>query len=159
MSDSKNSGFDPVLIVFVAIVAGVAAIGAYFQPGTWYETIEKPAWTPPNYLFGPVWSLLYLMIAVAGWRAWEAAPPCEGVVAFSIFGLQLALNAGWSAIFFGMRRMRLALYEVGLLWASILATIVAFYPIDSLAAWLLLPYLAWVSFAAVLNFAIWRMNA
>ncbi len=143
---------------FLAACFAAASTGAFFRPGEWYEGLSKPDWRPPNWLFGPVWAVLYAMIAVSGWLAWEAAGWPAAAVPMAIYAVQLILNGLWSAIFFGMRRLRLALAEMGVLWLSIVATIIAFYPLDAGAAYLLLPYLAWVSFAMLVNYRIWRLN-
>lgn len=137
----------------------VATSGAIFSPGDWYKSLAKPSWTPPDWLFGPAWTVLYITIAVAGWLVWRETGLTGAPVAFAIYGVQLVLNSLWSAVFFGMKRPDLAMIEVSFLWLSILATILAFWPLHAGAALLLLPYLAWVSFAAALNFALWRMNA
>ena len=146
------------LLVFIALNALTALSGAVFRPGDWYETLNKPPWQPPNWLFAPVWMLLYGMIAVAGWMIWRVAGAEAGAVALGVYGVQLVLNFCWSWIFFGQRRPDLAMLEVVALWLSVAATIALFHPIHPPAAWLLLPYLAWVSFAGVLNFSIWRRN-
>lgn len=146
------------LLVFIALNAATALSGAVFRPGDWYETLNKPPWQPPKWLFAPVWMVLYGMIAVSGWTVWRIAGLEDGAVALGVYLLQLALNFCWSWIFFGRRRPDLALLEMVALWLSVLAVIVLFYPIASGAAWLLLPYLAWVSFAMLLNFSIWRRN-
>jgi translocator protein len=143
---------------FIGACFVAALSGALFPPGQWYEGLKKPSWRPPNWLFAPAWTLLYAMIAIAGWLVWREAGFAGAPVALGLWGLQLALNAAWSGLFFGMRRMDLALAELVLLWLAILATIVAFYPIQSTAALLMAPYLAWVTFAGVLNFAMWRLN-
>ena len=105
--------FDLSLLVFVALVIATAATGVLFQPGAWYERLAKPSWTPPNWLFGPVWSVLYIMIAVAGWLVWSA----EGAgLAIALWACQLVLNGLWSFQFFGIRRMDLAMVDVTLLW-------------------------------------------
>jgi len=145
-------------LVFLGCVVLVASSGAVFRPGAWYRTLSKPAWTPPDWLFGPAWAILYLMIAVAGWRVWGRAYADMLAVAMAVYGVQLALNAGWSAVFFGLKRPDWALAELACLWLSILANIVVLFTIDPLAALLLVPYLAWVSFAGVLNFTVWRLN-
>ena len=105
--------FDWWLAVFVALVVAAASSGVFFKPGDWYRGLRKPSWTPPNWLFGPVWSVLYLMIACAGWLVWSTG---TGGAALWLWGLQLAVNATWSGIFFGMRRMDLAFYDIVLLW-------------------------------------------
>ncbi len=144
--------------LFVLANLAAASSGAIFRPGEWYERIRKPDWRPPNGLFGPVWSVLYLMIAISGWLVWETAPGEALALPLIAYGAQLLLNAGWSGVFFGLRKPGLALVELVFLWLAIAFTIALFYPISTLAAWLLVPYLMWVSFAGVLNAAIWRMN-
>jgi tryptophan-rich sensory protein len=147
-----------VLMGFIGACLLAATTGATFRPGDWYEQLKKPSWRPPNWVFAPAWAVLYLTIAVSGWLVWRTAGFAGAAAPLSIYLLQLGLNAAWSAIFFGMRRPDLAFVEIILLWLSIVATIAAFHPVNAAAAWLLLPYLAWVTFAAVLNFTVWRMN-
>jgi len=142
--------------VWLALAAGLT--GARFQPGAWYEDLAKPVWTPPDILFPLVWTTLYVLMGVAAFRVWWRHGFGNARLALALFLLQLALNAGWSWLFFGRHAIGAALVEIGVLWAVIAATILAFRPRDRLAMRLLLPYLAWVSFAAVLNFAIWRLN-
>jgi tryptophan-rich sensory protein len=149
----------PALLVFIAVNFAAAATGAIFRPGQWYERLRKPSWTPPNWLFGPAWSILYAMIAVSGYLLWRSAGPGEAAVPLVFYGLQLVLNGTWSALFFGLRRPDYAFLDVVLLWLAILATIVTFWPVRADAALLLVPYLAWVTFAGALNFAVWRLNA
>jgi len=149
---------DFALLGFVAVNVVAALSGAFFPPGAWYESLNKPPWRPPNWLFPVAWTALYAMIAVSGWLIWTAAPLEETWLALTIYSVQVVLNACWSAIFFGIKRMDLALAELCLLWLSIVAMIVTFYPISPLAAWLLVPYLVWVSFAGVLNFTMLRLN-
>lgn len=126
-----------------------------FRPGDWYRELRKPGWTPPNWLFGPVWSILYIMIAVAGWLAWNASPDSGAV---RLWGLQLVFNGAWSWLFFGRHRMDLAFVDVCLMWLSIAAFIVVAYSVSVLAALLFVPYLLWVTIAATLNFSVWRLN-
>lgn len=150
---------DLSLWAFVAATFVAALSGAIFKPGPWYDALSKPSWTPPGFLFPIAWTLLYAMIAVAGWIAYGAAGGVFAApLAFLLYFGQLALNAGWSAVFFGMRRPDLALVEVAALWLSIVGAIIAFAALDWRAAALMVPYLFWVSFAAVLNHAIWRLN-
>lgn len=146
------------LLGFVGACLAVSTTGAVFRPGDWYERLAKPPWRPPNWVFPPAWAVLYLCIAVAGWLVWREAGFAGAAVPLGIYAVQLALNAAWSAIFFGLRRPDLAFAEVVALWLSIAATIVAFHPVHAGAAWLLVPYLCWVTFAAALNLAIWRLN-
>ncbi len=143
---------------FMLVVMAAACSGSFFKPGEWYFALEKPSWNPPPWVFGAVWSVLYLMIAIAGWLAWETAPEGMLLPAFAVFGVQLALNAAWSAVFFGMRRMRLAFLDLILLWLAVLANIYFFFDILPLAAWLLVPYLIWVTIAGALNISVLRLN-
>lgn len=146
------------LVAFLAVNFVAALSGAVFAPGEWYQRLRKPSWRPPQIAFPIVWTILYAMIAVAGWRVWNEAPAEALPLAMTVYGVQLALNAGWSAIFFGLKRMRLAFVELILLWISIAVMIVVFWPLDVLAAVLLLPYLAWVTAAGALNRAMMRLN-
>jgi tryptophan-rich sensory protein len=146
------------LFGFVGLCFVAASSGAIFRPGDWYEALAKPWWRPPNWLFPPAWSVLYVTIAVAGWLVWRQAGFAGAPLPLAVYFVSLLLNAGWSACFFGLRRPDLAFGEVSLLWLSIVATIAVFAPVDNTAAWLLVPYLCWVSFAATLNFTIWQMN-
>ncbi|MEL7029602.1 MAG: TspO/MBR family protein [Pseudomonadota bacterium] len=142
--------------LFLAANFAAASSGAVFRPGDWYDALSKPAWTPPDWLFPVAWSVLYVMIAAAGWLIWREAG--WTAPALALYALQLVLNAVWSALFFGLRRPGWALIEVSVLWAAIVATIWAFYPISPLAAALMAPYAVWVTFAAVLNAEIVRRN-
>ena len=142
---------------FFAASFAAAASGAVFKPDAWYRTLRKPGWTPKPWVFPVVWTPLYIAIAVSGWLAWRAGGLAP--LAFALYALQLVLNAGWSAVFFGLRRPDLALGELAILWCSIAATIVAFAHLSAAAAWLLAPYLLWVTIAGVLNASVWRLNA
>jgi tryptophan-rich sensory protein len=145
----------PALAAFFAANFVAALSGGLFRPGPWYEALRKPVWRPPSWAFGPAWLVLYTMLAVSGWLAWSASDDWDSTI---VYAVSLAFNAGWSAIFFGLRRMDLAFVWIVGLWLSIAAMIAVFAPVSSLAAWLLAPYLAWVAFAAALNWTIWRMN-
>jgi tryptophan-rich sensory protein len=150
------------LLLFLLATLLTAAIGGLATASSvedWYPGLIKPPWNPPAAIFGPVWTLLYAMMAVAAWQVWRRREAGDVRLALSLFGVQLALNALWSVLFFGLRQPGLAVAEIVLLWLAIAATIRAFHPFSRVAAWLLLPYLAWVSFAAVLNVTIWRLNA
>jgi translocator protein len=141
--------------VFIALVVAAAMTGAMFMPGTWYETLAKPVWTPPNWLFAPAWTVLYLMIAVAGWRAWQA----DGVgTVLVIWCVGLAFNAAWSFLMFGQHQIGWALVDAIAMLVSIVAFMVVVWPHDRTAALLFVPYLAWVGFATALNYAIWQLN-
>lgn len=140
---------------FLLAVALTAMTGARFLPGEWYAALAKPDWTPPNWLFGPVWSVLYLMIAVAGWRVWSKAGFAP---VFWVWVVQLLLNLAWSWIMFSRHEIGLAFLDLSALWLSIVGFIVLAWSVDRTAAWLFVPYLVWVSYAGALNFALWRMN-
>ncbi len=146
------------LIGFAGAYFLAASTGAAFPPGDWYARLAKPWWRPPNWLFAPAWTVLYLTIAVSGWLVWREFGFVGAALPLAIYLVQLMLNAAWTPIFFGLRRPDLAFFEIVSLWLSIVATIAFFYPLNAGAAWLLLPYLAWVTFAAALNLAIWRLN-
>ena len=149
-----NSGL--ALAGFILAALAAASSGVVFRPGAWYLTLRKPGWTPRPWVFPVVWTPLYIAIALSGWLAWRETGLF--VLPFAAYGVQLLLNAGWSAVFFGLHRPDLALGEIVLLWLSILATIVGFAPVSAAAAWLLVPYLAWVTVAALLNATVWRLN-
>lgn len=146
------------LIVFFVVTFAAATSGGYFRPGDWYRDLKKPSWNPPDFLFPIAWTLLYAMMAVAAWLVWERAGWPAAALPIGLWIVQLVFNALWSALFFGMKRMDYALVDVVLLWLSIAATIALFWPISTLAGWLMVPYLAWVSFAAFLNLTILRLN-
>lgn len=146
-----------VLICFAA--AGLGGLVTTPRIPTWYADLAKPAWTPPDWIFGPVWTTLYLMMAFSAWLVWRQAGLAGARLRLALFGIQLVLNSLWSVLFFGLQSPGAAAVEIILLWAAILATLLAFWRRSSLAAALLVPYLAWVSFAVVLNVAIWWMNA
>lgn len=146
------------LVAFLVIVFLVGTSGAVFAPGEWYLRLRKPRWQPPAIVFPIVWTVLYILIAISGWLVWENAPAEALPLAMTVYGVQLVLNAGWSAIFFGWKRMRLAFVELILLWLSIAALIAVFWPLNQTAALLLTPYLAWVTAAGVLNWSIMRLN-
>lgn len=135
-----------------------ASMGALFMPGEWYASLRKPSWNPPGWLFGPVWSALYTMMAVAAWLVWRQGRFAAQRRPLGLFLAQLALNALWTPLFFGLHQPGVAFAEILLLWLAIAWTLAAFWRVHRVAAWLLAPYLAWVSFAALLNFTLWRLN-
>lgn len=143
------------LAAFVAVTFLAPVAGAFSPPDAWYFALAKPAWTPPPWVFGPAWTLLYTMMAVAAWRVWtrEGFGPALGW-----WGLQLAFNAAWTPVFFGLHRIGAAVVVIATLWVAIAVTLAAFAKVDRIAAALLGPYLAWVTFASALNIAIWRLN-
>jgi tryptophan-rich sensory protein len=144
-----------VLFGWLLLCFGAAAIGGFFPPGAWYASLDKPSWNPPSWIFGPVWTLLYILMAVAAWLVWRERG-WTGVLL--LFLLQLALNAAWSPLFFGLKRPLWGLVDIVALWLAIGATVIGFARVRPLAALLLAPYWAWVTFAAVLNFELWRRN-
>ena len=144
------------IIGFFAVTAIAAAFGTTFQPGEWYEQLAKPDWTPPNWLFGPVWTVLYLMIAISGWLVWRA----QGFGALTVLWcLQLLLNATWSLFMFGRHQIGVALFDMALLVSISLLFVTLAWTISRTAAYLFIPYCMWLGYAAALNFALWRLNA
>lgn len=143
------------ILAFILLAAGAGSFGALFQPGEWYQALSKPVWTPPNWLFSPVWTALYLLIALAGWLVWRETG--FGLV-LAIWVGQLVLNAGWSWIMFSQYQIGWALADIELLLLAIIAFMVAAWPVSPTASWLFVPYLIWVTFAGALNFAVWRLN-
>ena len=147
--------------LFLLLSFLAAAIGGYAtwtSVGTWYPTLQKPSWTPPSAVFSPVWTILYILMAIAAWRVWRVGSPEDARMTFRLHGAQLALNALWSILFFGMRQPGAALVEIIVLWLVLIRLQVRFSQTDRLAGFLWAPYVAWVSFAAVLNASIWELN-
>ena len=147
----------PSLAVFVALVVAVALFGARFSPDAWYQQLARPSWNPPNAVFGPVWTVLYAAIAVAGWLVWRAAGRI--VLSLQFWLAQLVMNGLWSFLFFGLHRPDLALVDICLLLVLIFAFIVTARQRSLVASWLFVPYAAWVGFATALNFSIWQLNS
>jgi len=140
---------------FIAVTFCAPLAGMFAPPGDWYASLVKPEWNPPSWIFGPVWTLLYLMMAVAAWLVWKR----EGWRrALGFYAVQLVLNATWTPVFFGAREPGWALVVIIALWAAILCTLIAFLRVRKIAGILLVPYAAWVSFAAFLNFTLWQLN-
>ena len=149
------------LVVWIAVCFAAAGIGALMTTPAlreWYPSLNKPAWTPPNGVFGPVWTLLYASMGFAAWMVWLQRGSSDVTAALSLFGLQLILNVIWSGLFFGLHLPGAGLLDIAALWCAIVATIISFRRVVALAGWILAPYLAWVSFALALNFEIWRLN-
>jgi translocator protein len=145
------------LVGLLAAVAAAGAAGSVFRPGAWYAGLRKPGWTPPDRLFPVAWSLLYLAMAVAAWRvAVSGAPGTAAGLAF--WSCQIVLNALWSPVVFGARRLGTGAVVIVCLWVAVAVTAWLFWQAVPLAGWLMLPYLAWISYAGALNLAIWRMN-
>jgi translocator protein len=145
-----------LLLAFAAAAMGGLATATSVE--TWYPTLQKPSWNPPSWIFSPVWTLLYILMAVATWRAWRVGDALAARRTASLYSAQLTLNALWSILFFGMRRPDIALAEIIVLWAVLIVILVRFWSLDRIAAALWLPYVAWVSFAAILNGTIWSLN-
>jgi translocator protein len=146
---------------FLVLCLAISAIGGRVTAdsvGTWYRTLQKPVFNPPDWVFAPVWILLYLLIALAGWRVWRRVGLSGARAGMVAYSAQLALNLAWSFLFFGGRLIGIALAEILLLLVVIGVNAVLFWRVDRLAGWLLVPYVAWVAFACVLNFALWRLN-
>ncbi len=149
-------------VLFIVCCLGAGGLGAMATTPEikgWYRTIEKPAWNPPDYVFGPVWTTLFVMMGVAAWFVWKQNGFQTAKAPLTLFAIQRALNVAWSWIFFNMHQPGWAFAEIIILWLAITATTVAFFKHSTIAGWLMVPYLAWVSFASVLNFTIWRLNA
>ncbi|CCB66428.1 MULTISPECIES: TspO/MBR family protein [unclassified Hyphomicrobium] len=143
------------LVIFAALVAAAASSGSAFMPGEWYAALNKPSWTPPNWVFPVAWTILYILIAIAGWLAWRAGGWTPALLAW---GAGLVLNALWSYLMFGRHDIALALADLVALWGAIVVFIITAWPVSRGASYLFLPYLAWVTFAGALNFAVWQMN-
>ncbi len=146
------------LACWLLLCFAAASLGAVFMPGEWYAALRKPSWNPPAWIFGPVWTALYTMMAVAAWLVWRQGGWSKQRNPLLTFLAQLALNAAWTPLFFGLHAPGLAFVEIILLWLAIVATIVAFRPVSRAGTLLLVPYLVWVSFAAALDFTLWRLN-
>jgi len=147
------------LLGWIVLCFGAAAIGGQFTPGEWYAGLEKPTWTPPNWLFGPAWSVLYALMAVAAWLVWKEFGFRAAPSALSLFIAQLALNAAWSWVFFGLQRPGPAFLNLAVLCVAVAVLTAVFWKRLRLAGVLLVPYLLWILFAAALNLQIWRLNA
>lgn len=149
-------------VVSIVITLAIGFTGSLFtrpQIDGWFQEIQKPSWNPPNAVFGPVWTALYILMGIALFLVWKSKTRIENKrPAMILFFIQLILNFCWSLIFFDQHMIGLALVDIVILWVFILLTIFAFARVDRLAAWLLVPYISWVSFASILNYTIWRLN-
>lgn len=143
------------LAVIALAVIAAASLGAVFKPGDWYLSLAKPTWTPPNWLFAPVWTTLYVMIAVAGWLAWRR----QGGLLFAVWIVALLLNAAWSWLFFGRHWIGVALVDITALWCAIAVFMALAWRPAPAASLLFAPYLLWVGFAGLLNLRIWQLNS
>jgi len=149
------------LVLFVALCLGIGALGASVTAtsvDTWYAGLVKPSFNPPDEVFGPVWTVLYVLMGVAAWRVWRSADRDTTRGPLTLFALQLAINLGWSVVFFGLHKIASAVATIVVLDVAVLVTMLAFRAVDQVAALLMLPYVAWVAFATLLNVAIWRLN-
>lgn len=150
------------LVISIIICLAAGFIGSIFTNRsipTWYESLKKPSFNPPGWLFGPVWTALFILMGISLFLVWQKGLNYNGVkIALIVFGIQLILNILWSILFFGLRSPLVAFIEIIILWILILITILIFYPISKAAAILLLPYILWVSFALILNFSLWQLN-
>jgi translocator protein len=150
------------LIISIAIPVAIGAISGFFTVTgveSWYQTINKPSWNPPSWIFAPVWTSLYVMMGIGLYLVWKSdSSEVLKKTAISLFAVQLILNFFWSFIFFNQQQPGWALVEIIAMWIFILLTIFAFAPVSKPAAWLLVPYICWVSFATVLNYTIWQLN-
>lgn len=156
---TKNKIFQ--LLFFLAITFLAAFIGSYFTTPnieSWYKTLNKPTFAPPNWLFAPVWTILYLLMAISAFLIYQQKDNPQTKYALKFYFFQLILNSFWSIIFFGLRSPQFAFFEIIILWIFIFLTLLKFYKIHKTAGLLLFPYLLWVSFASVLNLFIWLLN-
>ncbi len=159
---SLLAGENPQRRVLYAFLIGTLLVGGsaslFTEPNIagWYAGLVKPAFNPPNWIFAPVWTALYVLMAVAAWRAWRKVGLMS--VALTLYFLQLTFNFAWSLIFFAQHLIAIALADIAVLWITIAATAISFYRADRWAGAMMLPYLAWVSFATLLNYEIWRLN-
>lgn len=146
------------LIGWLALCFAATGTAAFVSIDGWYAALQKPSWNPPAWVFGPAWTVLYISMAVAAWLVWREGGWKAQRRALGLFLVQWVLNALWTPLFFGLHRPGLAFAEIVILWLAIAATLAAFWRVNKVAGVLLVPYLAWVTFAAALNFAIWRLN-
>lgn len=146
------------LLGWIALCLAAGFFGAMFEPGAWYDSLDRPSWTPPNWLFGPVWTTLYIVMGVAAWRVWRKREAAEAGLALGLFLTQLVLNALWSWLFFGLQSPGLAAVDIVAMLVTIVATSVLFWRIDRTAGILMIPYIAWVGYATALNISIWLRN-
>lgn len=149
------------LIISILLAQAAGIIGSFFTAGsvaTWYPTLTKPFWNPPSWVFAPVWIVLYLFMGLAAHLIWQSRKVRGAKLALFFYLVQLALNALWSILFFGMQNPELAFFEIMVLFSFIIITTVLFWRINSIAGMLMMPYILWVSFAAFLNFTLWQLN-
>lgn len=162
MSKSREGLSIGVAIGLPLAVGMLGAIATASSVSSWYRRLRKPSFNPPDQIFGPVWTILYILMGAASWLVWrrgrEAGTGRQSQRALQLYGVQLGLNLLWSVVFFGLRRIEAGVGVIALLWGAILATLARFYRLDPVAGWLLVPYQLWTTFAGVLNVSIWRLN-
>ena len=149
------------LVICLVLTIGLGGAGGFFtvkEIASWYVTLHKPNFNPPNYLFGPAWSVLYVLMGISLYIIWKQPPSAQRKQAITIFLIQFTLNIIWSFIFFNQHQILWALADIIAMWLLILLTIFSFAKLNKTAAWLLVPYISWVSFATLLNAAIWMLN-
>lgn len=149
----------PGLALWLLVCFASPFLSAWARPDAWYAALAKPAWNPPGWVFGPVWTTLYALMGVAAWLVWRRGGWSVQRRPLGWFVAQLLLNTLWTPLFFGLHRIDLALADIVVLWVLIVTTIVSFARTSRAAAWLLAPYLAWVSFASCLTFTLWKLNS
>ncbi|MEM0977393.1 MAG: TspO/MBR family protein [Pseudomonadota bacterium] len=144
-----------LFLIFFAACCAAAATGSMFPPDDWYDALDKPGWTPPNWLFPIAWTLLYIAMAYAGARLAQLP---ENGVAMGLWALQIALNTLWTPVFFGLKKIKGAMIAIATLWGAVVLSTLVFFSMDPISGWLFVPYALWVSYAAALNFDILRRN-
>lgn len=147
------------MLGWLALCLAIELSGVTFLPGRWYAHLHKAPWTPPSYLFAPIWTVMYLLMAVAVWLVWREGGFRKHAVPLTLFVVQLALNGAWSFICFGLHNLPLSVADIMFLWLVLAVCVTLFFRIKPAAGWLMLVYLLWVSFAAGLNIALWRLNS
>jgi len=151
------------LAISLGLCLGAGFLGSLFTTSaidTWYVNLNKPIFNPPNWLFGPVWTMLYILMGIALFLVWQKGLKNKNVrFAFWFFIMHLAFNTLWSIIFFGVKNIGLAMVDIAILWLMVLALLYFFYEIDKRATWLIVPYFLWISFASLLNYSIWILNS
>jgi len=155
-SDRSRATSIAALAGFMVLSLAAASSGYFFRPDGWYESLNRPSFAPPDWLFGPVWTMLYVFMALSAWLVWRRLGWRSRLI--RLWSIQLLLNALWMPLFFGLHLLGIALFELGLLWIAIAICILRFQPISNAASWLLIPYLAWVTFAFGLNLGFWWLN-
>jgi len=161
MSDNTKKNYVTNILglaFWIALTFGVASFGAQFEPGLWYAGIAKPDWTPPGWVFGPVWGILYLTMSISAWLIWQRRFAGTTKAPLALYVAQLVLNGLWSWLFFGRQMIGAALVDLIALTVLVAVTMAAFMRVRKAAGYMMLPYLLWVAFASALNFQIWRMN-